>query len=147
MISGTSFADLVALSETQMKETTAQAGIAITASDRIELDTEFKHLSYCDLDGTDGNAAYLSANNVAIKGYTQFSSPVSIDITTWKDGFSDVSLTGIDMNFDGAEIHMDHLNIGSITVGNAPGEGNSFGSVSISDFHAKISGNVRITSH
>jgi hypothetical protein len=147
MISGNCFADLAALNETQMRHATAQAGIALTAADRVALDSEIGTISYCDTDGTDGTPAYLSLNDISIQGYADFKNPVSVNITTKKDAFSDIALTGIDISLDGAEIHMDHFNVGSITVGSAAGEGNSFGSISVSDFHARISGNVRITSH
>lgn len=147
MISGNCFADLAALNETQMREATAQAGIAMTAADRVSLNSEIGTISYGDEDGTDGRPAYLSFNDISIQGYADFKNPVSVELTTKKDFFSDAVMTGIDISLDGAEVHMDYFEIGSITVGSAPGEGNSFGSISIRDFHAKISGNVRITSH
>lgn len=147
MISGTCFADLAALNENQMRQATAQAGIALTAVDRVSLNSEIGTISYGDEDGTDGNPAYLSFNDISIQGYADFKNPVSVDITTRKDFFSDVVMTGIDISLDGAEVHMDHFEVGSITVGSAPGEGNSFGSITVKDFHAKITGNVRITSH
>lgn len=141
------YAVLSALTETGMREAVAQAGIALTASDRITLDMEIGSMTYGDDDGTDGTAGYLSMNNISCQGVAQFKEPVFINVTNEIDSYSDVMVTGIDISFDGAVIDVDHFDIGSITVGSAPGEGNSFGSFSIRDFHAEISGNVRLTTH
>jgi hypothetical protein len=142
-----SYAVLTALTETGMKEATAQAGIAITAADKIALDMEIGTVAYGDTDGTDGNAGYLSLNNISMLGSVDLKEPVSISVSTEKDAFSNTMVTGINLSLSGASIDIDHLNIGSITVGSAPGEGTSFGSISISDYHAQISGNVRITAN
>jgi len=147
IISTTCFADLTALTDTQMKATTAQAGISVTADDRLDMDMEIKTVAYGDEDGTDGNPAYLSFNDITMIGYAQFDNPVSFNFTTEKDFFSNNVVNGLNIAMNGVEIHMDTLDIGSITVGDAPGEGNSFGRVVVRDYHAKISGNIRITSH
>jgi hypothetical protein len=147
IISATCFADLTALSDTQMKATTAQAGISVIADDRIDMDMEIKTIAYGDEDGTDGNPAYLSFNDITMIGYAQFDNPVSFNFTTEKDFFSNNIVNGLDIAMNGVEIHMDRLDIGSITVGDNPSEGKSFGKIAMRDFHAKISGNIRITSH
>jgi hypothetical protein len=147
IISDNCFADLAALTEEQMKNTTAQAGIVLTAADKVMFNSEIGVISYCDEDGIDGTPGYLSLNDIEMKGYVDFAKPVSIDLTTKKDPFNGLVTTGLDISMDGAEFHMDKLKIGSITVGNAPGQGNSFGSILMTGYHSKISGNVRITSH
>jgi hypothetical protein len=147
MISDNSYADLAEMTETQMRNTTAQAGIALTATDRIIFDSEIGSISYGDEDGTDGTPGYLSMNNIVMKGYADLHNPVTVGVTTKTDYFSEIALTGIDISFDRAEIHMDKFEIESITVGSAPGQGKSFGSFRMTDYHATISGNVRITSH
>jgi len=144
-----SYAVLTAMTEAGMREATAQAGIAITAVDKIALDMSIKTVAYGDSDGTNGTAGYLSMNNISFLGSVQLLSPVDISISTQKDPFSSSTnlVTGIDVKVSGLKIDVDHFDIGSITAGTAPGEGKSFGSFHIRDFHAQISGNVRITTH
>lgn len=141
------YAVLSALTETGMRGAVAQAGIALTAADRITMDMEIGRMTYGDDDGTDGTAGYLSMNDISCRGVAYFKEPVYINVTNEIDEYSDLMVTGIDISFDGAVIDVDHFDIGSITVGSAPGEGNSFGSFSIRDFHAEISGNIRLTTH
>jgi hypothetical protein len=141
------YAVLTAMTETGMREATAQAGIAITASDKIALQMEIGTFAYGDNDGTDGTPGYLSLNNISLLGTINLKEPVSISVSTEKDPFSNTVMTGINVSLSGARIDIDHFTIGSITVGSAPGEGASFGSISITDYHAQISGNVRITTN
>jgi hypothetical protein len=141
------YAILTAMTETGMKEATAQAGIAITAADKISLEMEIGTIAYGDLDGTDGTAGYISMNNISMLGSINLKEPVSVSVSTEKDVFSNNVLTGINISLNGVSIDIDHFEIGSITVGSAPGEGPSFGSFSVKDYHARISGNVRITTH
>jgi hypothetical protein len=141
------YAIMTALTETGMREATAQAGIAITAADQIALSMEIGSLVYGDSDGTDGTAGYLSMNDISFQGTVGLKEPVNISVTTEQDLYSNTMVTGININIDGAVIDVDHFDIGSITVGPVPGEGKSFGSIRIRDYHAEISGNVRITAH
>jgi len=141
------YAIMTAMTETGMRDATAQAGIAITATDKIALDMQIGTIAYGDADGTDGKAGYISMNNVSLLGSVTLQNPVSISVSTQKDAFSNNIVTGIDVVVSGMKIDIDHFNIGSITVGTAPGQGNSFGSISVTDYHAQISGNVRITTN
>lgn len=141
------YAVLTALTDTGMRQATAQAGIAITASDRVTLAMEVGSMVYGDSDGTNGTPGYLSVNDVSFLGVISLKEPVSISVSTEKDPFSNTLVTGIDITLSDAVIDVDHFDIGSITVGTKPGQGNSFGSISIRDYHAQISGNVRIVSH
>jgi len=141
------YAIMTAMTETGMREATAQAGIAITAADQIAMDMEIGSITYGDSDGTDGNPGYISMNDVSFSAVLGLKNPVSIAVTTKMDPYQNAMVTGIDVTMSGMTIDMDHFDIGSITVGSAPGQGNSFGSISIRDYHAVISGNVRITSH
>ena len=141
------YAIMTALTETAMREATAQAGIAITAADRIVLDMEIGSLVYGDSDGTDGTAGYISMNDISLQGAISLQEPVFISVTTENDLFSHTMVTGINVSLNGATIDIDRFDIGSITVGTEPGEGKSFGSISIRDYHAQISGNVRITAN
>jgi hypothetical protein len=141
------FAIMTALTETGMREATAQAGIAITAADQIALNMEIGSIVYGDSDGIDGTAGYLSINDVSFQGTIKLDEPVFISVTTEQDLFSRTMVTGINVSLNGATIDIDHFDIGSITVGTEPGEGKSFGSISIRDYHAQISGNVRISAN
>jgi len=141
------YAIMTALTETGMREATAQAGIAITAADRVALNMEIGSLVYGDDDGTDGTAGYLSMNDISLQGSVDLKEPVNVSVTTEQDPFSNTMVTGINISLNGVVIDVDHFDIGSITVGPTPGEGKSFGSISIRDYHAEISGNVRITTH
>jgi hypothetical protein len=147
IISDNCFADLAALTEEQMKNVTAQAGIVLTAADIVRFDTGIDVISYGDDDGNGINGApgYLSFNNIEMKGYVNLAKPATIDVTTQRDPFNGMITTGLDISLDGAEIHMDKFAIGSITVGDAPGQGDSFGSIVMLGYHSKISGNIRIT--
>jgi hypothetical protein len=147
LVSSPSYAIMTAMTETGMREATAQAGIAITAADKIAMDMEIGSVSYGDDDGTDGNPGYISLNDVSFSAVIGLKSPVSIAVTTKMDPFQNTMVTGIDIAMSGMTVDMDHFDIGSITVGSAPGEGKSFGSFSIKDYHATISGNVRITTN
>jgi hypothetical protein len=141
------YAIMTALTETGMREVTAQAGIAITASDQIALNMEIGSIVYGDSDGIDGTAGYLSMNDISFQGAIKLDEPVFISVTTEQDRFSHTMVTGINVSLNGATIDIDHFDIGSITVGTEPGEGKSFGSISIRDYHAQISGNVRISAN
>lgn len=141
------YAIMTAMTETGMREATAQAGIAITAADKIAMDMEIGSLTYGDDDGTDGNPGYISMNDVSFSAVLGLKDPVSINVTTKLDPYQNTMVTGIDVVMSGMTIDMDHFDIGSITVGSEPGEGKSFGSISIRDYHATISGNVRITTN
>jgi hypothetical protein len=141
------YAIMTALTETGMREATAQAGIAITAADKIALNMEIGSLVYGDNDGTNGTAGYLSMNDISFQGSVDLKEPVNISVSTEQDLFSNTMVTGINISLNGAVIDVDHFDIGSITVGTEPGQGKSFGSISIRDYHAEISGNVRITTH
>ena len=135
------------LTDGQLDTITAQAGISITATDRLDMNMTVGNLSFGDEDGTDGTRAYLSFNDITMNGSAVFDNPVTIDVTTESSANGDVALSGINLVIDGATIVMDHMKIGSITVGDNPGQGNSFGSIEISDYRARISGKVRITTY
>jgi hypothetical protein len=147
LLPNSSFAKLTALSDEELKEVTGQGGISIIAEDTIGFDMKIGTVYYGDDDGTDGTPAYLSLNNIELLGSAKFDSPVMIDMSTELDPFSNQTLTGINIEFKKVNIDIDHFTIGSITVGNAPGEGKSFGSFGIYDYHAEISGKIRITTH
>jgi hypothetical protein len=140
-------AKMTALSDGQMGEITAQAGISIKAKDHVDLDLSLDSLSYGDTDGTDGNAAYLSMNGVSLIGSLDFQKGVSVDVSTEMDPYANRMLSGINLVIKGMTVDIEQFKIDSITVGSEPGMGESFGSFEISNLHAEISGKVRITTH
>ena len=141
----TGSATLSALNETEMRNTTGQAGIVITASDIVNLDVEIGHTAFGDSDGTgDGVGAFLSMNDIAMNAVVTMSEPVSVSITTESNPFTNTVVTGVNVTMSDVEIAMSNFSIGSITVGSEIGSGKSFGSFSISDYRAKVSGNIRI---
>jgi predicted aspartyl protease len=137
---------LSVMSESQLRQTTGQAGIVMTAEDKVGLNMDIKTLAYGDTDGTyDGKAAYLSLNDIQMRGSITLRNPVSTTVTTEMDPYANTMLTGINIQMNGAVVEMNRLHIGSITVGDQPGAGKSFGSITVEGFRAEISGNVRIT--
>jgi hypothetical protein len=148
LIPGVGFAELSVMNDDELREVTGQGGFSLVADDQIAFDMRIGTAYYGDDDGTDGTPAYLSLNDISLKGSATFDSPVNLDVTTEADPFSNnMQVTGINIAVDGVSVDIDHFTIGSITVGSAPGEGKSFGSFGIYDYHAKISGKIRITAH
>jgi hypothetical protein len=140
-------AELKGLSDTEMRGVTGQAGISLTAEDHLDLNIELDTLAYGDDDGVNGKGGYLSLNDMRVIGGIDFISPVSVEITTEMDPFQNKMLTGLNVSMDGVKVAIDEFSIGSITVGPNPGEGKSFGSISMSGYRAEISGKIRITTH
>jgi hypothetical protein len=147
LIPGVGIAELSMMTDDELREVTGQGGISIIAEDKIGFDMTIGTAYYGDDDGTDGTPAYLSLNDVSLKGSATFDSPVSLGVSTEVDPFSNTKVTGIDIVVEGMSVDIDHFTIGSVTVGSAPGEGKSFGSFGIYDYHAKISGKIRITAN
>jgi hypothetical protein len=147
LIPGVGIAELSMMTDDELREVTGQGGISIIAEDQIGFDMTIGTAYYGDDDGTDGTPAYLSLNDVSLKGSVTFDSPVSLGVSTDVDAFSNTKLTGIDIVVEGMSVDIDHFTIGSVTVGSAPGEGKSFGSFGMYDYHAKISGKIRITAN
>ena len=140
------FAELVPMSEPQMRQITGQAGVFISLSDQLNLNMDIETISYGDTDGNgNGEAAYLSLNDISMTGSAVLHNPVSVEVTTRSEGDSNTAVTGVDIKLDGMTLDVGNFTIGSITVGSEPGQGTSFGSVSISNYHAEITGNVRIS--
>jgi hypothetical protein len=147
LIPGVGIAELSLLTDDELRDVTGQGGISLVAEDQIAFDMSIGTAYYGDDDGTDGTPAYLSLNDVSLVGTATFDSPLSIGITTELDPYSNTQVTGINIAVDGVTVDIDHFRIGSITVGSAPGEGRSFGSIGIYDYHARISGRIRITAN
>ncbi len=141
------FAFMTTLSETGMRSAVAQAGIALDASEGVALMMEIDTIAYGDAgsDGEDG--AYLSINDTSLMGTITINEPVRVNVTTELSPYTGRIETGVNIAIRDLEIDIDRFEIGSITAGANPGEGASFGRIIVEDFYAKISGNIRITTH
>lgn len=141
---------LTSMTETQMRNATGQAGITAVLEDRVDFNTHVRTLAYGDSDGAngiEGTGAFISLNNIDFKGSVTALNPVTTSVTTEMDRYRNTMLTGLNISMSGMVVEVEKLNIGSITVGNAPGQGKSFGSFTMEGFRAEISGNIRITAH
>jgi hypothetical protein len=147
LIPGVGIAELSLMTDDELRDVTGQGGIQLVADDQIGFDMNIGTVYYGDDDGTDGTPAYLSLNDVTLLGSATFDSPISIGVTTEVDPFSNTQVTGVNIAVDGVTLDIERFTIGSITVGSAPGEGRSFGSFGIYDYHARISGKIRITAN
>ena len=134
-------AALTAMNEAQMRDTTGQYGIALSAFEKVGLDAEIGHVAFGD---RDVYRAFLSLNDISMIGVITAAEPVSTTVTTGPNPFDDSINTGVDVKINDVSIAIDHYKINSITVGPEIAIGNSFGGFTISDYHARISGNLRI---
>ena len=141
------FAFMTTLSETGMRSATAQAGIAFSAADSVALRMEIDTIAYGDAGSEGENGVYLSVNDTFLQGEISTNGSVSVEVTTEPNLFTGFVETGVNIAIREVEISVDRFEIGSITVGANPGEGASFGRFIVEDFHAKISGDIRITTH
>jgi hypothetical protein len=145
-----SMAKMTSLSDEELGEVTAQAGISLSI-DHLNLDTHIDTLYYGDKDGlgegTGTTAGYLSLNDVEIVGSVAFGNPLSVDVATEVDAAGNTEITKINMTMGDMTLDIERLTIDSITLGSAPGKGNSLGSFGILGLHAEMTGNVSITAH
>lgn len=139
------FAFMTALSETGMRSTIAQAGLALNTVDEVAVDVDIGNLTF----GSTGerNGAILSFNNIEMDGSVIAHEPVGVEVTTERSPYTGEINAGVNITLSDVEIKVDRFEIGSITVGSAPGEGPSFGRFLIRNYHARISGDIRITTH
>lgn len=140
-------ARITAMSDTQMKGVTAQAGIAVTATDQLDFASETGTIFYGDTDGTDGTAGYLSLTGVSFAGSVRFNESAQVRVETGKMGAGSTEIAAVEISMTDMTLDIDHITIDAIRVGSAPGQGASFGSFGIYDMHTRISGNVRISAH
>jgi hypothetical protein len=145
------FAFMTTLSEAGMRSATAQAGIAFSAVDSVALRMEIDTIAYGDAGSEDESGAYLSLNNTFLQGSIttneSANGSVRVEVSTEPNLFTGLVETGVNIAVRDVEINVDRFEIGSITVGTNPGEGPSFGRFVVEGFHAKISGDIRITTH
>lgn len=145
LFSSSAFAKVTRLTENELNDVVAQAGISFSAEDTLNLSTKVNTLAFGDNDGAGENSsgAWLSFNNIDIQGSVEFHNPVKIAMTTARNESGEL-ITGMDLQIDGLTVNMDSMRIDSITLGSNPGEGKSFGSFAMSGMRTTITGKVRI---
>lgn len=141
------FAFMTSLSETGMRSVTAQAGIVMSTVEDVDFNMEIDTIAYGDTGLNPEESAFLSFNDIILEGAINSDKPVSVGVSTELNPYTGFVDTGVSITMTEVEIDIDHFEIGSITIGSMPGEGASFGKFTLSDYHARISGNIRITTH
>lgn len=143
---------LTPVSPEKLKSVTGQAGMTVEAGDILGIDWTADKIVIGDSDGTDGNPALLSLNNIEYAGSITLDNPVSVVPSHELDPYTGTMRNGINLEMDGADIKIDRYHIDSITIEGVKGsgtkymnEGKSFGSITVEGFHAKISGKIRIS--
>ncbi len=141
------YTEFCKLSVAETKEISAQAGISISLEEEIVFDTEIDTIAFGDGDGKNGSSGYLSLNDFSVNGTIIPNKPIAINMSTRFDPDANIFVTGMDLSIQDVTINLNNLHIGSITVGNEPGAGKSFGSLTISNMSVHITGDIRIMSN
>ncbi|MBU2488057.1 MAG: hypothetical protein KKA60_01575 [Proteobacteria bacterium] len=138
------------LTNEELSSVRAQTGIALTTQG-FNWEGQTDVLAWGDEDGCGtgekGTGAWLSLNNVIYKGRADFGESLSVQMTTetLPNGMTEV--TGLEMDFDHADIFIERFEVGSITLGPDPGQGKSLGSLVIGGMGIKIDGSVKFSAH
>ena len=149
MVPGVSFAKMTAMSDNELNDISAQAGIQI-GGDTVDLSTEIEAIYYHDEDGIGGEDArggYLTLSGVSFQGRAILDEPVKVDVGVCHDPFSNTEIEAINISLNKVVLEVDHFKIDAIKVGSGVNEGKSFGSIGISNMRTEISGNIRIWAH
>jgi hypothetical protein len=147
-VAQSAIAKMTSLSDEELGEVTAQAGIAI-AVDNLNLDTTIKTLYYHDKDGLgEGTTGgYISLNDIVLIGSVTFDKPMTIDVATSVDASNNTEVTSVNMTMSDMTVDIERFTIDSITLGSEAGKGASLGSFGIYGLHARMTGNVSISAH
>ena len=147
-VAQSAIAKMTSLSDEELGEVTAQAGIAI-AVDNLNLDTTIKTLYYHDKDGLgEGTTGgYISLNDIVVIGSVTFDKPMTIDVATAVDASNNTEVTSVNMTMSDMTVDIERFTIDSITLGSEAGKGASLGSFGILGLHARLTGNVSISAH
>jgi hypothetical protein len=149
-VAQSAIAKMTSLSDEELGEVTAQAGIAI-AVDNLNLDTTIKTLYYHDKDGlgegSGTTGGYISLNDIVLIGSVTFDKPMTIDVATAVDASNNTEVTSVNMTMSDMTVDIERFTIDSITLGSEAGKGDSLGSFGIYGLHARMTGNVSISAH
>jgi hypothetical protein len=147
-VAQSAIAKMTSLSDEELGEVTAQAGIAI-AVDNLNLDATVKTLYYHDKDGLgEGTTGgYISLNDIVVIGSVTFDKPMTIDVATAVDASNNTEVTSVNMTMSDMTVDIERFTIDSITLGSEAGKGASLGSFGIYGLHARMTGNVSISAH
>ncbi|MBW1990411.1 MAG: hypothetical protein JRI97_12840 [Deltaproteobacteria bacterium] len=145
LAAGAAGAKMVPLSDEELGSIRARTGMTFTAQD-MDIEGDTAVIAWGDRDGLDGlPAGWVSLNNLVSKGSVDFHDTLSARLTTSTIG-GVTEVTGMELSFDTADIHIEHMEIGNITLGDSPGTGNSLGSLYIGDMNLRVRGNIRMLS-
>lgn len=142
-------AEMTALAENELATVTGNGGIAITAADTLGLNLKMDTLYYHDDDGVAPAAegGYLSLCGINMKGSVAFGSPLTIDVATESPFADGTQIRALAITIDDVTLKIDSFSIDAIRVGDAPGEGPSFGGIGIKNLVMNVSGKIRIYAH
>ena len=119
-VAQSAIAKMTSLSDEELGEVTAQAGIAI-AVDNLNLDTTIKTLYYHDKDGlgegTGTTGGYISLNDIVLIGSVTFDKPMTIDVATAVDASNNTEVTSVNMTMSDMTVDIERFTIDSITLG------------------------------
>ena len=126
-VAQSAIAKMTSLSDEELGEVTAQAGIAI-AVDNLNLDTTIKTLYYHDKDGLgEGTTGgYISLNDIVLIGSVTFDKPMTIDVATAVDASNNTEVTSVNMTMSDMTVDIERFTIDSITLGSEAGKGATF---------------------
>jgi hypothetical protein len=149
LLAGDAVAQMEALSDADMNEITAQAGISLAFNDTLGIDLSMDTLYYGDEDGVNGvgSAGYISLTGINMQGSIAFHNPMTIDVATQAEANGMTRMTAVNLKMDGMTVKIDKLDIDAIRLGSAPGTGNSLGSIGIRNMVANMTGSISISAH
>mgnify|MGYP003574248331 FL=1 len=150
IVAQSAMAKMTSLTDEELGEVTAQAGIAIAVED-LNMDATIKTLYYHDEDGlgegSGTTGGYISLNDITLLASVSFDKPMTIDVQTELDASGNTEVTSMNMTLSDMTIDVEEFSIGSITLGSEAGKGESLGSFGIYGLHARLTGNISITAH
>lgn len=138
-------AQLVELSDADLANVSGQKGFAVN-SDFISWDAAIGTVSMGDEDGVNSldNGANISANNIRFSGSADFGPESSFSLNARRAG-GGLQITGLNGEMDSAFMHIDRLEVESLTLGENPGQGESLGSFYMGDMDLSVKGRISIS--
>ena len=134
------FAKMTVMSDSDLRQITGQAGIAIQPKDIRNMNIDAERLARID-DGYDSFNGMLafgkSPAGITYSETTDIDQQFAAQIVGESEG-----VVGINMTIDDMDVHIDEMTA-DMRIGNSEAS-DSLGTFYIKGFHARISGNVRI---
>jgi len=155
-ISGFAFADMIPLNlgeeltNEELSNVRAQTGVSLTTKG-FSMEGQTRVLAWGDKDGSDAvgvrGKGWISMNNLSYKATADFGDSLNASVTTAEGPNGITEIKGMELTFNQADIFIEHFEAESITLGGAPGEGKSLGSLVIGDMGMKFSGSMKFAAH